>query len=57
MPNNITCLTKNHLNVTFNLGQAIDPAAETFKKQQLAYTLWAEQQIKNAEKQLGTAGR
>ena len=41
----------------FISGQAIDPAAETFKKQQLAYTLWAEQQIKNAERQLGTAGR
>merc|ERR1712062_761726 len=38
-------------------GQAIDPAAETFKKQQLAYTAWAEQQIRNAERQLGTAGK
>ena len=38
-------------------GQAIDPAAELFKKQQLEYTAWAEQQIKNAERQLGTAGK
>merc|ERR1712158_325194 len=38
-------------------GQAIDPAAELFKKQQLEYTAWAEQQIRNAERQLGTAGK
>merc|ERR1712066_1090249 len=38
-------------------GYAIDPAAELKKKQDIAYTLWAEQQIKNAERQLGTAGR
>ena len=38
-------------------GQAIDPAAELKKKQDIAYTLWAEQQIKNAERQLGTAGK
>merc|ERR1739837_28818 len=31
-------------------GQAIDPAAELFKKQQLEYTAWAEQQIRNAER-------
>ena len=38
-------------------GQAIDPAAELFKKQQLEYTAWAEQQIRNAERQLGTTGK
>merc|ERR1711936_1469930 len=38
-------------------GFAVDPAAELKKKQDIAYTLWAEQQIRNAEKQLGTAGR
>ena len=38
-------------------GQAIDPAAELFKEQQLEYTAWAEQQIRNAERQLGTAGK
>ena len=38
-------------------GQAIDPAAELKKKQDLAYTAWAEQQIRNAERQLGTAGK
>merc|ERR1711971_1422820 len=38
-------------------GFAVDPAAELKKKQDLAYTAWAEQQIKNAEKQLGFAGR
>merc|ERR1712157_268940 len=38
-------------------GYAIDPAAELKKKQDIAYTLWAEQQIRNAEKQLGFAGR
>ena len=38
-------------------GQAYDPAAETYKKQILAYQAWAEQQVKNAERQLGTAGK
>ena len=38
-------------------GFVVDPAAELKKKQDIAYTLWAEQQIRNAEKQLGTAGR
>jgi len=38
-----------------NKGQPIDPAAETYKKQILAYQKWAEQQVKNAERQLGTA--
>merc|ERR1711879_690440 len=38
-------------------GQAYDPAAETYKKQILAYTRWAEQQVENAKSQLGTAGK
>ena len=38
-------------------GQAIDPAAGTYKKQIEAYQRWAEQQVKNAERQLGTAGK
>merc|ERR1719418_182111 len=33
-------------------GLPIDPAAETYKKQIEAYQKWAEQQVKNAEKQL-----
>merc|ERR1712226_232141 len=36
-------------------GQAYDPAAETYKKQIIAYQLWAEQQVENAKRQLGTA--
>merc|ERR1711971_1096409 len=36
-------------------GLAIDPAAETYKKQIIAYQRWAEQQIENAKSQLGTA--
>ena len=36
---------------------AVDPAALSLIKQQERYTKWAEQQIKNAEKQLGTAGK
>merc|ERR1711922_37305 len=36
-------------------GQAYDPAAETYKKQIEAYTRWAEQQVENAKRQLGTA--
>merc|ERR1712126_440052 len=36
-------------------GKPIDPAAETYKKQIAAYQRWAEQQVKNAERQLGTA--
>jgi hypothetical protein len=52
-------------------GLAVDPAAETYKKQVLAgtlnpwttlpqiiaYQLWAEQQVENGKRQLGTAGR
>ena len=38
-------------------GQAVDPAAQLKIKQDLAYTAWAEQQIRNAEKQLGFAGK
>merc|ERR1711872_482843 len=38
-------------------GYAIDPAAELKKKQDIAYTLWAEQQVENAKNQLGTAGK
>lgn len=38
-------------------GLAIDPAAETYKKQILAYQIWAEQQVENAKTQLGTAGK
>merc|ERR1712008_650234 len=38
-------------------GQAYDPAAETYKKQIIAYTLWAEQQVENGKRQLGTAGK
>ena len=38
-------------------GQAYDPAAETYKKQILAYQAWAERQVENAKNQLGTAGK
>eukprot|EP00090_Calanus_glacialis_P041379 TRINITY_DN7296_c0_g1_i1.p1 TRINITY_DN7296_c0_g1~~TRINITY_DN7296_c0_g1_i1.p1 ORF type:complete len:133 (-),score=37.96 TRINITY_DN7296_c0_g1_i1:84-482(-) len=38
-------------------GQAYDPAAETYKKQIIAYQAWAEQQVENAKRQLGTAGK
>merc|ERR1712121_537448 len=38
-------------------GQAYDPAAETYKKQILAYQVWAERQVENAKNQLGTAGK
>merc|ERR1711936_282286 len=38
-------------------GQAVDPAAQLKIQQDIAYTAWAEQQIKNAEKQLGFAGK
>merc|ERR1712127_34466 len=38
-------------------GQAYDPAAETYKKQVAAYQIWAEQQVENAKRQLGTAGK
>merc|ERR1711962_1280120 len=38
-------------------GQAIDPAAETYKKQIAAYQVWAQQQVENAKNQLGTAGK
>merc|ERR1712098_1007131 len=37
-------------------GQAYDPAAETYKRQILAYQAWAERQVENAKNQLGTAG-
>merc|ERR1711950_37431 len=37
-------------------GQAYDPAAETYKKQILAYQAWAERQVENAKNQLGTTG-
>merc|ERR1712221_46379 len=36
-------------------GLAVDPAAETYKKQIIAYQKWAEQQVENAKSQLGTA--
>merc|ERR1712200_4684 len=36
-------------------GHAYDPAAETYKKQIEVYTRWAEQQVENAKRQLGTA--
>ena len=38
-------------------GQVVDPAAQLKIQQDIAYTAWAEQQIKNAEKQLGFAGK
>merc|ERR1712128_146554 len=38
-------------------GLAYDPAAETYKKQIIAYQKWAEQQVENGKRQLGTAGR
>jgi len=38
-------------------GQAYDPAAETYKKQIAAYQKWAVQQVENAKRQLGTAGK
>merc|ERR1712168_1786581 len=38
-------------------GQAYDPAAETYKKQILAYQAWAERQVENAKNQSGTAGK
>merc|ERR1712244_111136 len=38
-------------------GQAVDPAAQLKIQQDIAYTAWAEQQIRNAERQLGTAGK
>lgn len=36
-------------------GIAVDPAAETYKKQIEQYIKWAEQQVENAKSQLGTA--
>merc|ERR1712150_257726 len=38
-------------------GLAVDPAAVSLLKQQERYTKWAEQQVANAAKQLGTAGK
>ena len=38
-------------------GLAVDPAAVSLLKQQQEYTKWAEQQVANAAKQLGTAGK
>ena len=38
-------------------GAAYDPAAETYKKQIIAYQAWALQQVENGKRQLGTAGR
>merc|ERR1711936_983683 len=35
----------------------VNAAAETYKKQIEAYTRWAEQQVENAKRQLGTAGK
>ena len=33
-------------------GQAYDPAAETYKRQIIAYQAWAEQQVENAKRQM-----
>ena len=38
-------------------GLAVDPAAVSLLKQQQEYTKWAEQQVENAKRQLGTAGK
>ena len=43
--------------ISAETGLAIDPAAETYKKQIIAYQKWAEQQVENAKRQLGTAGK
>jgi len=45
------------LHCTPSSGILYDPAAETYKKQILAYQAWAERQVENAKNQLGTAGK